>query len=173
MNKFEAAKILNVSGDLTKEIIKKAYKKACSKYHPDRNPAGLEMMKAVNSAFEALKNFVGRIDLDNEATNENGENIDLGEKLNDILNQIINLEGISIEICGSWIWVSGDTKQHKELLKKLSFKWASKKKQWYFSNGVRSKGRGKFSMDDIREYHGSQSVKGSANKSAKYRKIAA
>lgn len=47
MKLTEAASILGVSGNVNPEIIKRAYREACAKYHPDRNPAGLEMMKAV------------------------------------------------------------------------------------------------------------------------------
>ena len=47
-------------------------------------------------------------------------------------------EGIEIEVCGSWVWVSGDTKPHKERLKALGFCWHSKKHCWYkSSNGYR------------------------------------
>ena len=38
-----------------------------------------------------------------------------------------NFENITIELIGSWIWVSGDTREIKEKLKEIGFKWASKK----------------------------------------------
>lgn len=40
---------------------------------------------------------------------------------------IINFN-INIEICGSWIWVSGNTYGCKTELKQNGFHWASKKK---------------------------------------------
>lgn len=51
MNQHDALKVLGLSGQVSPESIKLAYKKACSKYHPDRNPAGLEIMKMVNVAY--------------------------------------------------------------------------------------------------------------------------
>ena len=54
MNIQEALNIFGLSGQLTEKDIKNAFKKAALKYHPDRNPVGAEMMKAVNSAFDFL-----------------------------------------------------------------------------------------------------------------------
>ncbi|HDX0987992.1 TPA: DnaJ domain-containing protein, partial [Pasteurella multocida] len=52
MNINEALNLLNLSQNVSKDDIKKAYKKMAIKYHPDRNPAGAEVMKAINAAFE-------------------------------------------------------------------------------------------------------------------------
>ena len=147
----DALKVLGVTGEYNPEIIKAAYRKACSLYHPDRNPAGLEMMKLVNQAYEALKNATG------EAIIE-GDYSSYGEDLNNALNAVYGL-GFDIEICGAWIWLHGDTRPHKEKLKEAGFKWAPKKKLWYFRPAdYKSKGRGKFSMDEIRASHGSEKV---------------
>ena len=56
MNIREAAKLLNLTGDITPVIVKKAFLEAVKKYHPVRNPAGLEMMKFINAANDVLKN---------------------------------------------------------------------------------------------------------------------
>ena len=44
------------------------YRAADLKYHPDKNPAGAEMMKLINAAFEVLKDFEGEL-LGSEAEN--------------------------------------------------------------------------------------------------------
>src|SRR5262245_32091983 len=98
----DALAVLNIQSDpVSSADIKTAYQKAVSLYHPDRNPAGLEMMKIINVAHDVLKGFEGPLDRTN---NEN-----YGELLNNALNGVIDL-GLTIEICGTWIWVSGDTK---------------------------------------------------------------
>src|SRR5689334_3970255 len=102
MNKNDALSILEISGQYNPEIIKKAYRKSCAKYHPDRNPAGLEMMKLVNQAYEALKNEQGEA-IDNE------DNKTYSEDINNALNAIMGLK-LDIEICGAWIWLHGDTR---------------------------------------------------------------
>jgi len=148
----DAAKILGLDGEITIDEVKTAYRKACSKYHPDKG-GSLEMMKAVNLAYEALKVFEGTIDA--------GEAC-YGELLNEALLKIIDLPGIEIEVCGAWIWVTGNTKPHKAALGKdgAGFFWANKKKAWYFRpSDWKSNSRGKWSLDEIRDQHGTSKVK--------------
>lgn len=158
MNHKDALNILGLPMAVNFVEIKAAYRAACSKYHPDRNPAGLEMMKLVNSAVEALKDYdYVKHAREGEAATEDGAN--LGEEMNTALNAIIHL-GLTIEVCGSWIWVSGDTKPYKEVLKEAGFKWAPKKMMWHFRPAdYKSYSRGKYTIDEIREKHGSVSVK--------------
>ncbi len=136
---------------LTPAIVKKAYRLACKKYHPDINPAGLEMMKMVNLAYSLLKDVDGEIQHSHSAEN-------FGEAVNEAINAIVHLQ-LTIEICGFWVWVSGDTKPHKDTLKAAGFKWAPKKRCWYFRTGeYKSRSRGNYSLDDIRLMHGSKTV---------------
>lgn len=147
------------ASDSTRQLIKAMYRQACSKYHPDRNPAGLEMMKLVNAAYEALSDVVNGGEFDKSLNDEASSHAsDLGDEMNAALNVVIDL-GLEIEICGSWIWVSGDTKPHREVLKSAGYRWAPKKLMWSFCGGERTSSRGKFSMEDIRSKHGSVGVK--------------
>lgn len=150
----DALSILNIQSDfITKEEIKEAYRKAAFKYHPDRNLAGLEMMKLVNVAYDTLKDFEG------ETTTLNKNNKDFGEIINNALNAIINL-GFEIEVCGAWVWVNGNTKPHKETLKASGFFWSPKKLCWYFRpDDYKSHNRSTWSMDQIRNVYGSNKVK--------------
>lgn len=153
MNKNDALNILGVEGEYTPDLIKQAYRKACSKYHPDRNPGGLEMMKMVNEAYNALKDETG------SAQQNNDDLSSYGEDVFNALNAVSGL-GLDVEICGSWVWLHGDTKPHKDIIKEAGFRWASKKKLWYYRpDDYKSRGRGKFSMDEIRERHGSEKVR--------------
>jgi hypothetical protein len=151
MNINDALNILSITGEYTPTLIKNAYRKACAKYHPDRNVAGLEMMKLVNQAYDLLKNESGTI-VEKDITS-------YGENICSALNAIINL-GLDIEICGAWVWLHGDTRQYKDIIKNAGFKWAPKKKLWYFRpENYKSFSRGKYSMDEIRNMHGSEKVK--------------
>jgi hypothetical protein len=154
MNIFDACKVLGLSGQFTREDVKKAYRIACSQYHPDKNPAGLEMMKLVNVAYEVLEafDFKQPIMLSDAACQ-------YGEIVNAALNNIIHLSGLIIEVCGAWVWIGGDTKSHKDALKTAGFQWAPKKQRWYFRpEDYKSKARGQLSMDDIRGKYGSEKV---------------
>ena len=149
----DALKLLGFSkGNVTSEEIKTAYRKAAFQYHPDRNPAGLEMMKMLNAAYEAAKDFSGQF---NEEVIGN-----YGELINNALMAIIEL-GLTIEICGTWVWVMGDTKTHKETLKAAGYLWAPKKLAWYF-RAEEDKKRGyksTYTMEHIRAKYGSALVK--------------
>lgn len=152
MIKKDALNILGISGEYTPDTIKQAYRKACAAYHPDRNPAGLEMMKMVNQAYDVLKNESGTVKKDDDLSS-------YGQDMFNALSKIISL-GFDIEICGAWVWLHGDTKPHRETIKEAGFKWAPKKKLWYYRpDNYRSSSRGQFSMDQIRERHGSKTVK--------------
>lgn len=95
-------------------------------------------------------------------------NVDAGvlgysDLLNEALNKIIDLPGIEIEICGAWVWVTGDTKTHSKALGKngAGFFWAKKKVAWYFRpSDWKSSSRGTWDLDRIRGEHGTQKVKG-------------
>jgi hypothetical protein len=151
MNIQDALNILAVTpGNITPEDIKKAYRKACSKYHPDRNPAGLEMTKLINIAYEAVKYYQG--EYSKKSTK------DYGDIINNALNAVIHL-GLTVEICGAWIWLSGNTKPHRETLKSAKFSWSPKKLQWYFRpDKFKSRNRTSWSMDKIRTTYGSKKV---------------
>lgn len=153
MKQSDAAKILDLNGEITAEITKDAFRKQAKKYHPDVNPAGLEMMQMINDAFDCLKDFIGTL-----AQSDNPE-VDLGnypEALNAALNAIIGLVGLEIEVCGAWIWVGGDTHTHRAILKQYKFRWANKKKMWSFRPADwKSASRGNTSIEQIRIRHGS------------------
>ena len=143
----DAAQILELSGHVSPEDVKRAYRTAAMKYHPDRNPAGAEMMKIVNAAYDVLKDYTGDIE-----QTEKGE----GGSYPEALNAVFGLDGLDIEICGAWVWIDGDTYTHRAALKEAGFRFASKKKRWYFRpEDWRSSSRGKFTMEDIRAKYGS------------------
>jgi len=149
----DALNLLNITQAVTQKDIKKAYKEACLKFHPDRNPAGLHMMQAINAAYETL-NKLG----DTVSPEEGFNSSNYGEELNTALNQLIVLDGLTIEICGNWIWISGDTRPHKEQLGKngIGCFWSKNKRMWYFRpSDYKSFGRGSWDIDTIRGVHGS------------------
>jgi len=150
MKKSDALSILDLTDEVTEADVKKAYLAAVKKYHPDVNPAGEEMMKLVNAAFEALKGFEGDCEDAGEAQ------ADYGVALNKALNAIIAIADLEIEICGAWIWVGGETFAYKDVLRGAGFKWAKAKRKWHFRPANwKSRSRGGVSMEDIRGRYGS------------------
>lgn len=154
----------------TLEELKKAYRKMALIHHPDRG--GNE------KDFIALKDEFDRLFKVYEKKESQGTYTDkkTGEKktyerkaateeeikaYQDIIDQLIFCEGLEIEIIGTWIWVTGETKAHKEKLKELKFSWSKFKQAWSWHTGEWKRNyRGKNNtMDDIRNMHDSKTVK--------------
>jgi hypothetical protein len=156
MNIKDALSILSLAATANPSEIKIAYRKACIKYHPDRNPAGLEMMKAINVAYS----FLVEISYNGEERPIDEEvNSNFGDMLNDAINAVINLAGVDVEICGAWVWLTGNTKEYKANIKDAGYWWAKKKTAWYFRPAdYKSKNKGDWDLDKIRSKYGSVSV---------------
>lgn len=152
MNVTQAADILGIAQGavLDESTVKTAFRKAAQKYHPDKG-GSTEMMQAVNAAYAELQKHYG------ETIAEFGADAGYADRLNDAINAIIHLEGLNIEVCGLWVWVSGDTRTHKDAIKAAGYFWASKKFMWYFRPEEAKGGRG-CSMDEIRGKYGSVTV---------------
>lgn len=43
---------------------------------------------------------------------------------------VSKIDGVNMELCGTWLWCSGDTRPHAAELKRWGFRFAGKKKMW-------------------------------------------
>ena len=153
MNMQEALNVLRPKGN-TKDDLKSAYRQACKKYHPDVNPNGLELMKMINTAYDFLKKHLNKWHY--QSINHG---IPIDQVMQEIFDKIKHIPGIEPEVCGTWLWVSGDTKPYKKQLKEAGLRWARKKARWYWRpEGYRKKSRRVFTMDEIRLTFGYQEL---------------
>ena len=156
MNIQEALNVFGLSGDVTEADIKKAFKRLSLKYHPDRNPElGGEMMKMINAARDFLLANLDKIKYGQST--EQADYYDFSEEMENVLRELAGLTDIVFEIIGNWVWISGYTKTHKDTLKALKCRWASKKQQWFYRPEEHKSRRsfGEMSIDEIREKFGS------------------
>ena len=79
-------------------------------------------------------------------------------ELEKVISQILHYEDITIDVVGSWIWLCGDTKPIRSTLKDLGFKWASKKKMWYYGE-MKGRSHKEQSLDDIKGKYGCTTIK--------------
>lgn len=141
------------------EELRKEYKRLVKLNHPD-NGGSDEAIKIINVEYEITFKMLEKSD----TANSKKYNMAADEQIRDVINIIINLD-INIEICGCWIWVTGNTFTCKDELKKNGFHWASKKKSWYWHNPEeQTRSNGKTTMEDIRNKYGSETVKKTVTK---------
>ena len=154
----------------TIEELRRQFRDLLKKHHPD-NGGNEDIAKEINAEYDVLfkilkdkhesKTSAGAgAESNSKKYNDNTYNYEEDVKLREVIQKIIHFTDISIEICGSWIWVSGNTYQYRKELKEIGFMWASQKKQWYWhSDAYVKKSRKTLSMQEIRNYYGSTEVK--------------
>lgn len=143
----------------TAEELKKEYRKLAMKLHPDIVGGDGEEFKAMQAEFEKLWGRMKDVHQTAEGKTYTAkqETTETPQEFIHIINVLIGLQGVEVEICGKWIWVSGDTKPHRETLKQLKFKWAHKKQAWYYhAEPYKKKSRRELTLDEIRDMFGSQ-----------------
>ena len=148
----------------TLQELRKQYKELLKVYHPDNPKGSTEATQAINAEYEKLfKMLKNRHDSnasDKDKSSYDNMKYDFTEDamLREMLNKIIGFSGITIEVCSAWIWAF-DSYNYRKELKEMGFKYASKKKAWYWhSENFRKKSHKALSMDDIRNYYGSTKV---------------
>ena len=132
---------------------KKIYKQLAKKLHPDVG-GDEESFKLLNAIYTDL--------IEHKIYFSNDFKIDV--ELEKIISLILHFENITIELVGSWVWVSEDTKEIKEKLKELGFKWASKKKMWFYGE-MKGRNPQEKSMEEIKSKYGSETLKTKEKKS--------
>ena len=98
--------------------VKAQFKKLAMQFHPDLNTTDTTaIMQDINKeyAFAIAKVAAGGSFTAQEAEAE----ILNAEGYKNAISAIIHLEGINIELCGGWIWVSGNTYPVKSIIKGL------------------------------------------------------
>lgn len=147
----------------TLQELQKQYKKPLIIHHPD-NGGNVSDMQEINAEydrlFKLLKDSHDSNTADNDKTSYENMKYDFTEdaKLREMLNKIIGFHGITIEICGNWIWCF-DSYGYRKELKELGFRYAHNKKAWhYHTKAFRKKSHKKLSMNDIRTYFGSTEI---------------
>lgn len=150
----------------TAEDVKKLYRDYVKRYHPDLNGAETEeTMKIINDEYinvwERLKNVHESAEDNTKTYTAKTETTETAAEFMEIINKLIVCDGLEIDFVGRWIWVSGNTYPHKEIIKSLGFRWANRKKAWYWHKDEdRSRNRKEMSLDEIKKLHGCETFKG-------------
>lgn len=143
----------------TLEDLKHEYRRLAKVHHPDVGGDTATMQAIVNEydeLFRVLK------DKHNATADDYHKTTETPEEFRTIIDQLLTLEGLTVELCGCWLWIGGNTKDHKDALKAMGCRWASKKKLWYWHHPEDSHWthRGNQTIEKIREKYGSQKFEG-------------
>ena len=139
----------------TVEQLKKEYHKLCTLHHPD-NGGNSEIMKEINGVYTSLFN---KLKFCQETEQTENNTYETPEEIIEIIDKLVKMQDLQIEICGSWIWISGNTYPNRTQLKEIGCKYAPKKKLWYWHNQDKKiKNKKSKSIEEIREKYGSQKI---------------
>ena len=149
----------------TIEELKAEYKRLALLHHPDIAGGDLETMQEINAEYddrhEVLKNIhTKKGTTETWTATGDWQTSETAQAYRDIISTLIHMQGIQIEICGSWLWITGETKPHKEELKSAGCLWSQNKSAWYY-NGDDKKRKARAhckSMDEVRAHWGSQVI---------------
>jgi len=150
----------------TLEELKKAYRKLALIHHPDRGGHEKDFI-ALKDEYDLLFKRLNKQESYNKYQKQHDQTKEKHDQryyeqennFKEIIDELINYD-IDLEIIGHWIWVSGNTFPIKDILKRLNFKFSSKKKAWYFHEGEYVKNHKKsFTLDEIRNMHNTKKYK--------------
>lgn len=135
--------------------LKKRYKELCFQHHPDRG-GDTVTMQSINIEYHyLLKDWKSRV---NSNADEVNQEMEIEEELMAKIQEIIGLDGIEIEVCGLWIWLSGNTYPYRKILKGKEFLFAIHKKMWFWRPMYAKcyfKRKECLDMEEIRDKYGS------------------
>ena len=139
------------------ENIKSEYRDLAFRHHPDRG-GDTATMQAINGQYhEALKRCNGQT-----STTEDGkehrytysEEVEAAviEKIGNLI--ALNLPNVRISLIGTWLWITGDTKPHKELLKAQGLRWHATRLCWYFTTSKHHGRPSRYGLDTLAMRYG-------------------
>lgn len=144
----------------TLDQLKAEYRRLCMKHHPDRG-GDTATMQEINDEhdrlFEILKAQQNAA-ADADKTGRTQRTTETAEEFREILDLLLKLDGLKVELCGCWLWISGETMKHKYQLRAAGCRWSSGKRMWYWrhpEDGSRWH-RGNRTIAEIRSRYGSQ-----------------
>lgn len=144
----------------TAEDGKKLYRELARKYHPD-NGGDAEIFKAMMTEFSTW--FERYKDVHAGTNAEPGkrakQSTESVHRFMGVINKIVSIPNLEIEICGTWLWLSGNTYPYRDTLKAAGFRWSKSKKRWYWTEEeFTGKYRARKTMAQIRMAYGSEYV---------------
>jgi len=155
---------------MTYEKAKAHYRTLVFQHHPDRG-GDTRTMQNINAEWAKFQADYARNEAYRRQENAHAEGKKSAADYHDMnavsellrmkIEFALNLDGVDVELMGLWIWLTGNTKAHKEAIKantaneSIKWAWSPDKSAWYFAS-IPSMNRQRRTLDEIRDLHGSQ-----------------
>lgn len=153
--------------------LKAKYKELAIQNHPD-NGGDVETMARINAEYDekvkklAKKTKVNaktKVAAKTEGMTDEEISAAIAAEFKATMDALakMELDGVQIELIGSWLWVSGNTKPIKDSLKAAGFRWCPKKEgkpwTWHDSYTYYPSAKGRMTKEDIEDKHGKEVLK--------------
>ena len=131
---------------ITLEELKAEYKRLCKIHHPDLG-GDTATMQEINAEYAKM---LVSLDLGKST-------VEIESAIMDIIQATTLYKGLIVELCGNWVWFTGETYQWKEQLKSLGCFFSAKKTAWYWRPAdYKHHGKSMPSLENIRAKYGSR-----------------
>lgn len=134
--------------------VKAEYKRCVQRWLPsESNEGDIKKMALVENEYHGIS----------QRTKFQDQPEDVKEEYLQFPNKVKKIHelGLNQEVCGSWLWVSGNTIDHKETLKSLGLRYSPNKQRWYYRpKWYRSTNSTPVDMDFIRKKWGTDADDG-------------
>jgi len=134
--------------------VKREYHRLTKIHHPDVGGDTATMQEINRQYKEALR----WIEIHGERPEERrAAAAETPEEFIAVVSAIAHLDGITVEIVGSWIWITGNTWPNRDAIKAAGCRWSKGKRAWYWHpEDAGCRRGGKKSLEEIRFKYGSE-----------------
>lgn len=146
----------------TLDQLKQEYKRLAKIHHPDCGGDDATMA-AINAEFDLLSKKLPKETATGETYQPRDEEREAPEKFREAVAATLNMDGVTVELCGSWLWVTGNTYPNRFKLAAAGYQFSKSKCAWYFKGRI-SHSKKRYSLDEIRLMHGSETIKNQGGK---------
>lgn len=113
-----------------------------------------EMLLQLKNEYSTLMNVLS----ESKPVEAVKEKAILSDKLKELMAKVDTSE-LGTEVHGSWLWITRNSFQVKDVLKSLGFRYSGNKKAWYFRDeSQKSDNKDPISLDMIRMKYGTSAL---------------